>query len=169
MADREGDELLLALLNSTPVVDGRAEDRLASPGEVAAWFRQEVAVDVGEGEQAALLPARDLLQGVVRGERESTDLSPLLHGVSRTPRMTGDGVDWTLEAPAEKRTAVRALLAWDRLVRELPGRLRPCANTDCRLFFIDRSRPGTGRWCSMAVCGNRMKVRRHHSRTRGPR
>ncbi|WP_199539016.1 CGNR zinc finger domain-containing protein [Desertihabitans brevis] len=31
---------------------------------------------------------------------------------------------------------------------------------------MDRTRAGTARWCSMAVCGNQMKARRHHSRQR---
>jgi predicted RNA-binding Zn ribbon-like protein len=44
--------------------------------------------------------------------------------------------------------------------------LRPCANIECQLFLIDRSKPNTARWCSMAVCGNRMKARRHYQRGR---
>ena len=50
--------------------------------------------------------------------------------------------------------------------QDSPGRLRPCANDECRLFLIDRSKAGTARWCSMAVCGNRMKARRHYERAR---
>jgi predicted RNA-binding Zn ribbon-like protein len=47
-----------------------------------------------------------------------------------------------------------------------PGRLRPCANDECRLFLIDRSKSNLARWCSMAVCGNRLKARRHYERAR---
>ena len=36
-----------------------------------------------------------------------------------------------------------------------------CANPDCVLWFLDTSRPGTRRWCSMAACGNRDKAIRH--------
>jgi predicted RNA-binding Zn ribbon-like protein len=46
------------------------------------------------------------------------------------------------------------------------GRLRPCANDECRLFLIDRSKANAVRWCSMALCGNRMKARRHYQRGR---
>jgi predicted RNA-binding Zn ribbon-like protein len=49
----------------------------------------------------------------------------------------------------------------------MPGRLRPCANPECRLFLLDESRSGTARWCSMATCGNRLKARRHHARGKG--
>ena len=47
-----------------------------------------------------------------------------------------------------------------------PGRLRPCANDECRLFLDDHSKANAARWCSMAVCGNRMKARRHYERAR---
>jgi predicted RNA-binding Zn ribbon-like protein len=35
-------------------------------------------------------------------------------------------------------------------------RLRKCSN--CALHFLDTSKKGTRRWCSMAMCGNRSKV-----------
>lgn len=44
-----------------------------------------------------------------------------------------------------------------------------CANPHCFLYFRDRSRTRRRRWCSMAVCGNRMKVAAHvrrHGRRR---
>jgi predicted RNA-binding Zn ribbon-like protein len=39
--------------------------------------------------------------------------------------------------------------------------IRKCANPRCVLYFRDRSRTRRRRWCSMAVCGNRMKVAAH--------
>jgi predicted RNA-binding Zn ribbon-like protein len=47
--------------------------------------------------------------------------------------------------------------------------IRKCANPRCVLYFRDRSRTRRRRWCSMAVCGNRMKVAAHvrrHGRRR---
>jgi predicted RNA-binding Zn ribbon-like protein len=43
-------------------------------------------------------------------------------------------------------------------------RLRQCAGDNCYLLFLDTSRPGNRRWCSMERCGNRHKVREHRSR-----
>jgi len=40
------------------------------------------------------------------------------------------------------------------------SRLRTCGNPQCRWVFLDTSKNGARRWCSMAVCGNREKVRR---------
>jgi predicted RNA-binding Zn ribbon-like protein len=45
------------------------------------------------------------------------------------------------------------------------GRLRMCAAPDCLLLFVDTSRPGNRRWCSMQRCGNRNKV--HAFRAKG--
>lgn len=44
------------------------------------------------------------------------------------------------------------------------GRIRECAGDNCRLIFLDTSRPGNRRWCSMERCGNRSKVRAHRVR-----
>jgi predicted RNA-binding Zn ribbon-like protein len=38
-------------------------------------------------------------------------------------------------------------------------RIRTCAAEDCHLVYVDTSRPGRRRWCSMEHCGNRHKVR----------
>jgi predicted RNA-binding Zn ribbon-like protein len=43
----------------------------------------------------------------------------------------------------------------------LAGCIRVCAAADCGLLFVDQSRPGDRRWCSMQRCGNLAKVRRH--------
>jgi len=46
------------------------------------------------------------------------------------------------------------------------GRLRECSARDCSRLFIDGSRNGSRRWCSMQGCGNRAKARRHYKRKR---
>jgi len=45
-------------------------------------------------------------------------------------------------------------------------RLKVCANPDCRWAFYDRSRNQQGNWCSMSVCGNRLKNRELRARRR---
>ncbi len=147
--------LLLDLLNTTPVLDGVPTDLLADPG----WLRER---HIDESDLARLTAARDALQAVVRGERSRSALQPFLDGVALTPTTTEDGIDWQFSA---LDAAARAVLAWDTLRISSPGRLRPCANDECHLFLLDRSKPNTARWCSMAICGNRMKARRHYRRT----
>jgi hypothetical protein len=144
--------VLLDLLNTTPVIDGRAPDLLDR-----AWLRGHGA---GEEDLDAVRRLRDELQRVVRDDADASMLRHYLTDVRQVPGIGQDGVVWALEAdwPA------RVVLAWGELQNHMPGRLRPCANDECRLFLIDRSRAGTARWCSMSGCGNRMKARRHYSR-----
>jgi predicted RNA-binding Zn ribbon-like protein len=44
--------------------------------------------------------------------------------------------------------------------------LKLCADESCRAVFYDRSKNHSGRWCSMATCGNRNKVRSWRDRQR---
>ncbi|MEV4625462.1 CGNR zinc finger domain-containing protein [Micromonospora sp. NPDC049523] len=43
-------------------------------------------------------------------------------------------------------------------------RVRRCAGDNCALLYLDTSRPGQRRWCSMQRCGNRHKVAGHRRR-----
>jgi predicted RNA-binding Zn ribbon-like protein len=45
-------------------------------------------------------------------------------------------------------------------------RLRQCGAGDCYLVFVDTSRSGRRRWCSMERCGNRAKVASFRNRHR---
>lgn len=47
-------------------------------------------------------------------------------------------------------------------------RLKLCANPACGKAFYDHGRNAAGRWCDMAVCGNRAKVAGYRSRHRTP-
>ncbi len=145
--------VLLDLLNTTPVIDGQIVDQLDG-----RWLRTRGAPKEVDRARAV----RDDLQRVVRMEADTSVLRRYLTDARQVPDIGADGVTWSLDAdwPA------RLVLAWGELERDMPGRLRPCANPECRLFLIDHSRAGTGRWCSMSGCGNRMKARRHYSRTR---
>ncbi|MDI9835417.1 CGNR zinc finger domain-containing protein [Streptomyces sp. KAU_LT] len=158
-------DTLVELLNSTPVVDGTPEDLLAGPEAARAWQREHGGSGT-PAERRHLVEARDLLQRVVRGDAPATALGPLLEGVTSHPRVDADGVTWEPRPPADRRLAVEAVLAWGAIQETMPGRLRPCANEECRRFLLDRSKTNKGRWCSMALCGNRMKARRHYERTR---
>lgn len=40
------------------------------------------------------------------------------------------------------------------------GRIRQCDGINCGWLFVDTSKSGRRRWCSMEICGNRAKARR---------
>jgi predicted RNA-binding Zn ribbon-like protein len=72
---------------------------------------------------------------------------------------TGSGVRRFLASALARAVAASGREAWSRL--------KMCAAPDCHWVFYDRSKPRTGRWCSMAVCGNRVKAREYRRRRPG--
>lgn len=158
---------MLAVLNTTPTVDGTRRDLLV--GADGASFI-ELWGGEGEGSRRALVTARDAVQEIVTTGALESDLSAVLtRQVVRRPRLAPDGLTWELEAPPDAALAITFLTQWTRLAANHPGRLRRCANLDCSLFLLDRSNANARHWCSMTSCGNRMKARRHHRRTTGQR
>jgi predicted RNA-binding Zn ribbon-like protein len=101
------------------------------------------------------------------------DLSELNRALEETPARSalqriGDGFGWRLEGT--RLLAAPALLApvlWsagDLLTGPQLARVRECANDKCLWLFLDESKNGTRRWCSMSACGNRAKAHRHYAR-----
>src|SRR5256885_5148733 len=87
MTDTATDEgFLLALLNSTPVIDGAPADDLADPVRARAWL----AAVGGRGTEAELrhvLRVRRALQAVVRGQQPAAVLAPELAGGNSLPAL----------------------------------------------------------------------------------
>lgn len=163
----EDEDLLLAVLNSAPIIDGEPTDHLSDRlgDELVARFDGRGT----ESERRHLRHARHAVQALIRGENGALDqLTATLSAVALLPEATAGGIRWRTEAPPDEQLAARTVLAWSRVTQDLPGRLRPCANTECNLFLVDHSRPGTAKWCSMSTCGNRMKARTHARRARTP-
>jgi len=69
-----------------------------------------------------------------------------------------DGWAWVI---AETATSFAELLR-----EEDWGRIRACANADCRFAFYDVTKNGSRRWCAQTICGNRAKGRRFRERKR---
>ncbi|MFB4270863.1 CGNR zinc finger domain-containing protein [Nonomuraea sp. GTA35] len=71
---------------------------------------------------------------------------------------------------AEDAAAGLGLVAHDAvelLLSDEIRRVRVCGADRCALRFVDRSPAHNRRWCSMARCGNRTKVRSHQLRHGG--
>jgi predicted RNA-binding Zn ribbon-like protein len=148
------------------MVDGVTVDQIGDAARGIDWLREHGRPG-SEPEWRSVRTARDTLQEVIREDASHASLESLLKSVAYRPELDDlDGVTWRLDVPSGRTAAVAAVLAWAQLRRSSPGRLRPCANDECRLFLIDRSKPNKARWCSMSVCGNRLKARRHYDRVR---
>jgi predicted RNA-binding Zn ribbon-like protein len=52
----------------------------------------------------------------------------------------------------------------DLLAETAPSRIRKCES--CVVHFFDTSKKGSRRWCSMNICGNKLKVAAYQRRKR---
>ena len=69
--------------------------------------------------------------------------------------------------PARRAVAAIAFDAARMLgMPEQANRVRICASETCSTRFYDRSPAGRRRWCSMELCGNQAKARRHRATRR---
>lgn len=64
---------------------------------------------------------------------------------------------WEAGDPVAATLAVIARDAIDLVTSPAIARVRDCANPGCNAMFLDSSRPGSRRWCSMGTCGNQAK------------
>ena len=72
---------------------------------------------------------------------------------------------WQLTSKIDSALGPLAEFAADLLATTAdPSRLRKC--DACMIHFLDTSKKGTRRWCSMALCGNRAKVAAYTGRQR---
>jgi predicted RNA-binding Zn ribbon-like protein len=171
-------------LNFVDTVDPRIgddiEDFLPAPASLAAWAEYAgVARDV-RVTAAGFRRAIDLREAlyrvflaVARAERPAAGDLALVHDehvqAFASARLVADGDAFRYDVPA---TAGVDAILWPLLesAREVlatPHRVKECPGEDCGWVFLDTSRNGTRRWCSMGSCGSREKMRRYRARVRG--
>jgi predicted RNA-binding Zn ribbon-like protein len=144
-----------------PPVDGPRSAAPPTPADVlAARALREAAYALITAVTAAGGPVAVAATARTRLNRAAATAVPV-------PYLTAEG-DVRRRADDPVR-AVLALVARDALeLCASPGllpRLHACASPDCGALFLDGSRPGTRRWCSMDVCGNRAKKSALRART----
>jgi predicted RNA-binding Zn ribbon-like protein len=74
---------------------------------------------------------------------------------------------WEIGTPDPSVSVLLTPTLWsaaDLLVGTRLQRVRQCANPECGWLFLDGSKSGNRRWCSMSACGNRAKAHRHYQR-----
>ena len=139
------------------------------PAEAAVIFREAIAL-------------REMLyrifHAIAVGSRpKESELSQLNRALHLAPTRNvlvaaGEGFGWRVEEAARLTTAptLLASVLWsagDLLTSVQLARVRECANSKCLWLFLDESKNGTRRWCSMTACGNRAKAHRHYARVKG--
>jgi len=151
-------------LNTTDHEHGR--ELLGTPAQVEAWFAEH-GVETGRLGPVGVRRAqavREALRDFVASGHESAELTD----AARRARVTIDLAGARLVPQATGLDgALGSVLAvvYDAVRDGSWSRLKTCRN--CRWAFWDASRNRSATWCSMALCGNRLKVRRHRARRAG--
>jgi len=156
-------------------------ERISDPETLARWCVEGRFLQISPKPSAHELASARLLREAiyraacaVRQSRKPVpeDIATINVWAARAtlvPELSSDGrsADWRSERTLSPVLATIARDAIDLLTRISPTRIKLCADPTCRGLFVDESRPGKRRWCSMNFCGNRAKsrtfARRHQS------
>ena len=80
------------------------------------------------------------------------------------------GLRWTWEPDLRLPRWLVAQSAIELATSGSLGRVKACASQDgCQYLFVDTSKNGSRRWCSMTDCGNQAKSKRLTARRRADR
>lgn len=181
-----GNTISVDFVNTESMRDGAIVDSLQSEGDLLRWARAAgLEVDLARakaGSRGELAPEvrelraalRRLFEACIQAQRPSaSDLSRvntfLTAPAPAPPLWYRSGQFGRGSRAIGDRHGVLARVAEDAaavLTGAERGALRRCAGEHCVLLFLDRSRAGGRRWCSMDVCGNRSKVAAHYKRTK---
>jgi predicted RNA-binding Zn ribbon-like protein len=152
-------------------------EQLHSPADLGRWLAERVdRLDPAstERELADALLLREAITRVARGfahhNAPGADDVDTINLYAATPDIPPALAGGRRQAGAGRLRVGQALSSIARdavgvFTREAgESRIRECAADDCELVFVDESRTGSRRWCSMQRCGNRAKVRAHRAR-----
>ena len=176
-----GNSAFLDFVNTRIVQGGHPVDLLAGAEDLLHWLKEagfsvKLAIKPNDVQQMGELLAaargyRHALRSAVQHiAAEGSVPSQIL---SRTNQFLERRNHWFELTEAHPEIAVR-----DRWIVDSPqdicspiarsfaqfvssadlGRVRKCKNPDCVLVFYDTSKSGTRAWCSLDLCGNKLRV-----------
>lgn len=168
-------DVVRAFVNTHDLEDH--SDAISSPSQLSAWLHEhellddEAAADGAQVARAASL--REALRHMLLangGVPADPEASAAVDEISRLARV---GVRFHPDGGSALEPEARGVDgALGRIVAIVAGamadgtwpRLKACLADDCQWAFYDHTRNHSGRWCNMAVCGNRTKVRAFRAR-----
>ena len=187
-----GNQLALDFLNTRPVRNGEPSELLPNFSALLRWFQAAdllnsrqfgrlqrqwgVSTNAQRTTEAIRQLREKLRREILAWERSGSvqhstldELNKLMAEHSMRTRLRTNGKSYLTELWFEPREpddlfAPLAHSAATLFVTANPKRVRKCAQ--CVLHFYDTSKKGTRRWCSMQLCGNRLKVAAYATRRR---
>jgi predicted RNA-binding Zn ribbon-like protein len=170
-------QLVIDFVNTSDLETGT--DELATAPDLGEWLaaRGLAAGDAPvpkPADHAQALALRDSLRSIMLAHNGHAPDPGAIDALERTaqrgqlavhfapdgtvgPAALGSGVAGALARVLIPVAAGAADGSWERV--------KACRAQDCQWAFYDASRNRSGRWCNMAVCGNRHKVRAYRERS----
>lgn len=187
-----GNQLALDFLNTRPILNGKETELLPDFSSLLRWFKAAELLSVHDVSRLrrrwvkstraqrtlnAMLEFRELLRNEVLswergGSVRSSTVARLNRLLAEHPMLTRLKLEkqspvaslWFDVKKPEDLFAPLAHSAASLFTEADRNRVRKCAN--CVEHFLDVSKKGTRRWCSMQLCGNRAKVAAYAARHR---
>jgi predicted RNA-binding Zn ribbon-like protein len=171
-----GDHLALDLLNTVFRASGQLIDTLQSNRDVLQWLASAgwpVEGGLAEPKSDALLHSARTLREAIRKLVETRKAGKradvahfnafLAESQSHLKLSPGKGGSLNVEREWKQSTPEEILAPIAEAAAELLASgdfnlVRHCEDSECVLWFYDRTRSHHRRWCSVATCGNRYKV-----------
>jgi len=164
--------------------DHLAGDALLTPDDLVRWgtrygVLRHGAHPAGEAELRAAVDTRELLYRLFAGRIHSdrprrADLAALAAaatgGYAAAELVAGDDgrLRWEWDAALPATIRHRVAVAAVELLRGGPlERLKQCPGDHCGWLFLDATKRGNRRWCSMSECGQEAKTARRRQRRPG--
>ena len=159
---------------------GNPIERLGHPIDLARWFGEVYGQKIAHNPTEAVLAEANRLRASIAGLTDALYLGklPVDHDIetinefAATPphpvRLATSGIK------LEHNSLPTPSSLFGNIARDMMelvtgsdlSKMRLCAADDCSVYFIDHSRPGKRRWCSMSRCGNKEKKKRFVTRNR---
>lgn len=172
-------QLVIDFVNTLDVEEG--VDRTPTPAALGQWLedqglRPPGAPALGNAEHREAVQLRESLREVMHGHTHRDDAGEAgrrLEVVAERGELSvrfdpSGGIEIAPRAAGYPGVLARLLVPVAHA--SLDGtweRVKACDAEDCEWAFYDSSRNRSGRWCDMAVCGNRTKVRAYRSKRTG--
>ena len=162
-------ELLRTFMNTVDLESG--DDDFSSPEDLADWLIERGLLARGttltEPDRSSAIAFRETAREVLEanaGHGAAHDALARLDEIgARVPLLVRIGISPRLEP--ERASGIDAAIGrflaiiYESVTQGTWQRLKVCRNDTCRWAFYDSSRNRSGAWCTMAICGNRMKGR----------
>ncbi|MEW5957589.1 MAG: CGNR zinc finger domain-containing protein [Chloroflexota bacterium] len=187
-------QLSLDFINTQIIQGGQLIDLLENFTDLVGWLAAVQVLDATQAEEAIQrwdnTPAgqgtfehalafravlREMVKQIVAGKPGSSaaieEINKLLRYRIRYSELISRQDEFTIRSHAKFDEAIQLLTLIAEAASELLCHadfdlIKKCENPECILYFYDTSKNHVRRWCSMSLCGNRMKAAAYYHRHR---